>query len=368
MISLKKLLEQSSTVAACEVEPVPAQQAGPAVDSEAWMAAWRALTFAVCDSTERAIPPLGPALKQKLSALGRTFLEAPSDQSLVSVNEAMCSELAQWSGEASRFYGQHQSELKEIIAVVARTAEALGQRDDRYSVEIGGFATRLQTVAGESDLPSIRRSIIESAGAMQTCVTRMATEGRETVRVLSAQADEYKQRMEEAERISLLDPLTGAVNRRGLERDLGRRMQDGKPFSLILIDLDDFKAVNDLYGHAAGDDMLRQFASELATRFPAADLVARFGGDEFVGVVDGFATVAEARMAQVRSWVMGNYRVSNGQSKRVEVKANASLGMAAWDGKETSDELLARADARMYEAKRAGKLIPALPEPVGARA
>ena len=305
MISLKKLLEQSHVGAAQIEKPPPAEEVAPGVESEEWLKAWRALTFAVCDSTERAIPPLGPALKQRLSALGRTFFSEPTEKSLWNVNQAMCQELAQWSGEASRFYGEHQRELMEIMAVVARTAEVVAQRDDRYSQEIGGFATRLQSVAEESDIAVIRRSILESAGAMQTCVTRMAREGEETVRLLSAKTEEYRNRMQEAERISLVDPLTTVANRRGLELDLARRMQLGKPFSVIVMDLDGFKKLNDQYGHAAGDDLLRQFASELGTQFPAHDLVARLGGDEFVGVVTGHANEAEVRIGRLRTWVMG---------------------------------------------------------------
>ncbi len=355
MISLKKLLEQSHVAAAPITEPLPAEKVAPGVESEKWLKAWRALTFAVCDSTERAIPPLGPALTQKLSALGRTFLSEPTEESLSHVNQAMCRELAQWSGEASRFYGEHQRELMEIMAVVAQTAEVVAQRDDRYSREIGGLATRLRSVAEESDIAAIRRYILESAGAMQTCVTRMAREGEETVRQLSATTDEYRNRMQEAERISLLDPLTAVANRRGLERDLAGRMQRGKPFSVIVMDLDGFKSLNDRYGHAAGDDLLRQFASELGSQFPAHDLVARLGGDEFVGVVTGHADDAELRIGRLRTWVMGTYRVSDAQEKKIEVKINASLGAAGWDGKESSDSLLARADVKMYEAKREGK-------------
>ena len=355
MISLKKLLEQSHVGAVPIAEPLPTQEVAPGVESEEWLKAWRALTFAVCDSTERAIPPLGPALKQKLSALGRTFFSEPTEESLSNVNHAMCQELAQWSGEASRFYGEHQRELMEIMAVVARTAEVMAQRDDRYSQEIGGFATRLRSVAEESDIAAIRRSILESAGAMQTCVTRMAREGEETVRQLSAKIDEYRNRMQKAERISLVDPLTAVANRRGLERDLALRMQQGKRFSVIVMDLNEFKSLNDRYGHAAGDDLLRQFASELGTQFPAHDLVARLGGDEFVGVVTGHANEAEARTGRLRTWVMGNYRVSDAQDKKIEVKINASLGAASWDGKESSESLLARADAKMYEAKRESK-------------
>ena len=358
MISLKKLLEQSHVSAAQIEKPLPAEDVAPGVESEEWLKAWRALTFAVCDSTERAIPPLGPALKQRLSALGRTFFSEPTEESLWNVNQAMCQELAQWSGEASRFYGEHQRELMEIMAVVARTAEVVAQRDDRYSREIGGFATRLQSVAEESDIAVIRRSILESAGAMQTCVTRMAREGEETVRLLSAKTEEYRSRMQEAERISLVDPLTTVANRRGLEQDLARRMQQGKPFSVIVMDLDGFKKLNDQYGHAAGDDLLRQFASELGTQFPAHDLVARLGGDEFVGVVTGHANEADARMGRLRTWVMGNYRVTDAQEKKIEVKINASLGAAGWDGKESGESLLARADLKMYEAKRESKAQP----------
>ena len=364
MISLKKFLDERTPSAIAlpspaipvakdvTVKPDPGISAEIKRGTDPGTKAWLTLLQSAGDAAAMAIPPLGPALNLRLSVLRRTYTAAPGAEVLNAIGESLCTEFTGWSQEAAKFYSDHQEELKEITSAVARTAEAIGERDDRYATEIGGFATRLRSVAEQNDIAVIRKSIMESTGAVHACVTRMAKEGRETVRQLSAQTEEYRRRMEAAERISLVDPLTGVLNRRGLDRELQRRMGEGRPFFLTMMDLDKFKAVNDRFGHAAGDDLLRQLGSELLSHIPAPDTAARLGGDEFVVVSSGPESGAEALTTKIRSWVLGKYRVSDGNNGKVEVMADASLGTTPWDGRETADVLMARADAHMYKAKK----------------
>ncbi|HRI52198.1 MAG TPA: GGDEF domain-containing protein [Pseudomonadota bacterium] len=90
---------------------------------------------------------------------------------------------------------------------------------------------------------------------------------------------------ERERRLALTDPLTGASNRRFFvefaQREIERLRRYGLPFSLCYLDLDNFKDVNDQYGHSTGDDLLRQLVQALASQVRASDLVARMGGDEF---------------------------------------------------------------------------------------
>jgi diguanylate cyclase (GGDEF)-like protein len=319
------------------------------------IAIWRELLFTTGDAAARASPPLGPALSQKLSAAGRGISTPPTAESVGSANQQACTQLRDWADKAARFYGQHQLELKEIMTVVARTADTLGQRDERYAQEIGGFATRLREVADQPDITLLRRSIVESAGAVQNCVARMAKEGRETALKLNAQTAEYRRRMEEAERISLIDPLTSVLNRRGMERDLEGRLAAGRPFALALMDLDKFKSINDSFGHSAGDDLLRQLGAELLTQFPRPDAVARLGGDEFV-VVSSNASGAQVLVSRLRQWVLGKYRIPDSGGVKVEISIEASIGSAIWDGRETAQALVTRADQLMYQNKNAAQI------------
>jgi diguanylate cyclase (GGDEF)-like protein len=125
----------------------------------------------------------------------------------------------------------------------------------------------------------------------------------------------------------------------------------GKPFCLIMIDLNDFKDVNDRFGHLAGDHLLKQLAVELRAQFTPPDMVGRWGGDEFVAIAAGLLKDGEERAERIRKWALGEYKVSGGESL-VKIGVGASIGVVQWDGAETGLDLLARADQRVYANKK----------------
>jgi diguanylate cyclase (GGDEF)-like protein/PAS domain S-box-containing protein len=159
-------------------------------------------------------------------------------------------------------------------------------------------------------------------------------------------------------RISRTDALTGLLNRGAfmdtIERHLKRLRRDTGPSVLMYVDLDNFKAVNDFRGHNAGDEALFQVREILLKSTRPTDVVARLGGDEFaVWLVGADQSAGEARARQIleRSKALASY------SGSPDKPLGMSIGIAPWsagDG-ETVDQLIARADAAMYGAKKSGK-------------
>jgi diguanylate cyclase (GGDEF)-like protein len=238
--------------------------------------------------------------------------------------------------------------------VLSTAAESVGERDKKYASEIGALTTQLGSIAGQNNVARMRRSIMESAHELKLCVARMTEESKVLVTTLSAEVREYRKRLDEAERASNTDPLTELANRRAFEKHLEGRIAAGKPFSLIMIDLDCFKGVNDRYGHVAGDDLLRQFAAELKAQFNVWDLVGRLGGDEFVAVTTGTADECALRVDKIQKYALGDYKIMH-EGQTVKVSLSASIGVATWDGHEAPLDLLARVDAAVYEAKGSGE-------------
>ena len=162
------------------------------------------------------------------------------------------------------------------------------------------------------------------------------------------------------------DALTGLWNRSGLMSALSRATSGGRAgterIALLYVDLDGFKAVNDLLGHAAGDDLIRQAAARISGAVPANCLVARLGGDEFIIVVPvqdrpAALAIGDAVIEAVsRPYEMGALSVP---------PIGASIGIACSDRLQTSEELLAEADAALYQAKNAGKGQCVLAAPAG---
>jgi diguanylate cyclase (GGDEF)-like protein len=178
----------------------------------------------------------------------------------------------------------------------------------------------------------------------------MVRDGQESVSDLHAQVRVYKDRLEEVERIASEDPLTGLTNRRMIERQLELRISQSRPFSVIYIDLNGFKQINDTFGHLAGDDLLKQFAGELRAAFRTTDTVGRWGGDEFIVLVDGDFCDAATSAQRIGKWVDGEYALTTESGVR-KIQVSAASGITPWQAGDTPAKILERADAAMYEHK-----------------
>lgn len=148
------------------------------------------------------------------------------------------------------------------------------------------------------------------------------------------------------EDLARTDELTGLANRRALDEALVRSLavaeRSGRPVSIVLLDLDRFKVFNDSFGHPAGDRLLRETARAWQAVLRPSDTLARFGGEEFLAVIPDTDAEAASVLAE-------RLRVL------VPERQSASAGVATWNGHEAMADLVARADAALYRAKRAGR-------------
>jgi diguanylate cyclase (GGDEF)-like protein len=176
--------------------------------------------------------------------------------------------------------------------------------------------------------------------------------------------------------LALLDDLTGVANRRHLLQRLGeecaRSERSSEPFSLLVIDLDGFKTINDTHGHAAGDACLQHFTLMAQTRLRPGDMLARTGGDEFCVVLPS-STLREA--AAIARRVLEVCRQDAVNCTGIDIPIAISIGVAQWDRGvgQFPDRLIAHADHALYAAKKNGKndfavhdpAPPLMPDPIG---
>jgi diguanylate cyclase (GGDEF)-like protein len=159
------------------------------------------------------------------------------------------------------------------------------------------------------------------------------------------------------EKQARIDGLTALANRRHFEDQLAAEVarveRFGGPLGVVIADLDDFKDVNDRFGHPAGDVVLREFARTLEEGIRDIDLAARWGGEEFVLLLPGTDLEGAGRVAERVRRALASRTVLYAQGEPIAM--TASFGVAAMPGASSADELMASADAALYEAKRAGK-------------
>jgi diguanylate cyclase len=162
--------------------------------------------------------------------------------------------------------------------------------------------------------------------------------------------------MLEAHHLALLDTVTGLPNRLAyeerIEQELARWKRFGNPLTILIWDVDDFKSINDRFGHQAGDKALRVIAQSLKARLRETDFIARFGGEEFVCLLCGTQDEEALGVAQeMRSSVESNGFHSQGKPVPVTI----SCGVATFREGDTLDGVFSRADKALYRAKKAGK-------------
>ncbi len=164
------------------------------------------------------------------------------------------------------------------------------------------------------------------------------------------------QRLTELEETALLDPLTQLANRRYMEQHLQEcfelRTRYGWRFGVLYLDIDHFKRVNDTYGHAAGDQVLKSLARTLAGNLRSFDMVGRWGGEEFLIVCPNVNSYHVRDTAERQRMLVEKSTATFGPNTlQVTVSVGATLPRAA----ETMEDLIRRADGLMYDSKRAGR-------------
>jgi len=160
----------------------------------------------------------------------------------------------------------------------------------------------------------------------------------------------------DAEKLASLDPLTGALSRGAIlplvEKSVKRAVRTGIPACVAMIDLDWFKTVNDRFGHLAGDQVLRRVVERISECARQSDVIGRYGGEEFVLLLQGADRYAGARLVErIRLAVSA----TDWSDIAPELKVSVSCGIASVLATDTLETVLARADSALYEAKRGGR-------------
>jgi diguanylate cyclase (GGDEF)-like protein len=260
-------------------------------------------------------------------------------------------------GEALAATHDVNQQLRVIVQAAVEATDAAGARllaDDGTVVETGepdsgGEQLTFDLMAGRTTFGTLTISGPAFDDEQRLAASSLASH--------AAIALENARLRRIVERQALVDGLTGIANRRQCEEaltsEIARAERLGTTLTVVLADLDDFKAVNDAHGHAVGDDVLRTFAGVLRATVRESDLAGRWGGEEFLLLLPGAEAVGAAHLAdRVREGFAE--RSSIGRDGEV-VTVTCSFGVAQYRAGDGQRELFGAADRALYQAKRAGK-------------
>jgi len=172
-------------------------------------------------------------------------------------------------------------------------------------------------------------------------------------------SDRLRENFQLSVKLAVTDAVTGLYNRHymatHLETLMRRAVHGGKPVSILMVDIDFFKVVNDTYGHGTGDEVLKTFAARLAGNIRGIDLASRYGGEEFVIIMpDTELALASSVADRLLEKIGTEPFVVPGIDKSLDITASIGVAMSA-DADDTCEALLERADAALYRAKNNGR-------------
>jgi len=354
MISIRKYLEDGFPPA----DPQPDQSRNRRAVADPLSLSVEAYRSALAEmgrSSVDACAATGPELERGLLAAADTLASGFTADALASAAARVRTQLQSWGRGTARHYRQKAAEVRGMLLVMAHTAESVGQRDHRCAEQMRAVTAQLQQIASFDDITAMRSSIVKSAADLKGSVDRMVAEGKAVLDDLQTRVVTFQEKLEEAEQTAASDALTRLRSRLCVEGQLEQRIAATTPFCVAILDIDGFKHVNDTHGHVVGDELLRQFAAELRAACRSSDIVGRWGGDEFIVLLDCGIAQATAQMDRVAKWVCGNY-VVDGIAGSLKLAVAASTGLAEYTSPETLKQLLDRADAAMYRRKPAPRV------------
>jgi diguanylate cyclase len=289
----------------------------------------------------------------------RALLRGPLDAQQLSRAEMDLSSVIARQGQARRGLAEAKVAVKELLATLIDRIGTMGSSTGRFYEQVGSYQTQLENANDFTTLSAVIKGLLADTEIVRADIHASRAELVDAQRKVDAYETRVRELEHELMQVSALvqkDPLTQAMNRRGLEEafriETARATRYESPLSLAMLDLDDFKKLNDSLGHIAGDRALVHLAQIMKATMRPTDLLARLGGEEFA-VLFPATEIVEAAQATER--LQKELARSNFTFEGKSTPLAFSAGVANWRNAEVLEELLRRADAALYEAKRAGK-------------
>ena len=254
---------------------------------------------------------------------------------------------------------QARDSLKGLINRMLTELNELGSQTGNFHESVGRYADVIEKADSLEGLAGVVREMVEESHTVQSLVRQTQSRLQEEHTRASGLTRRVSELEEEMQRLSdevCTDQLTQVANRRGLmqsfETERARHERSGAPLAIGLLDIDNFKRLNDELGHGVGDEALKSLAALVAKTLRPTDLVARYGGEEFVVLLPG-TPMDEAQniLTRLQRTLTGGLFMH----EQKQVFVTFSAGVTAYRLPERIEDALERADQGMYEAKRTGK-------------
>jgi diguanylate cyclase len=297
--------------------------------------------------------------RKDLEEFAARIEDAPDERTLEQIAGECVTRCSEYYRKAQQLASERDSELTALVGVVEQLVATVIGDAAVMDEQLANSSDRLGRVLEINDLRILKRRLSLEVTTLKRVIDEQREQHERQRDKMTAEVGKLQRRLVRAKEEATVDGLTRVGNRARFDRALrswvNLHKQNGQSFVLAMVDLDNFKDVNDRCGHQAGDKVLIDAAAVLASAVRPTDVVARYGGDEFAVMLAGMPLgLAEQRFKQVLADIVA-LQIAEPSDGGAPLAMSASIGLTDFDTADTAADVLGRADRALYEAKNAGK-------------
>ena len=289
----------------------------------------------------------------------QSIISGPLDRTKLKQAEKSLKEVVYKQSLVKHSLIEARNSFKAMISTFIDRLKYMGEASELYSGKIENYAQELSKTDDLIKINELVNHLMQDTSVMQTDIMRSRDDLLNQQRAASdAQLRMHKlqEELQQLSEVVRIDQLTGVLNRRGMDEafntEIARHRRNGESLSVALLDIDNFKMLNDQHGHAAGDSALKHLAGVIKRAVRPTDIVTRMGGEEFVVILPNTnLDEAVVTMARLQRSLTKEYFLGNNQKLLITFSA----GVALFKVEDDVATILLRADQAMYLAKKSGK-------------
>lgn len=281
----------------------------------------------------------------------RSALHAGGPARIRTAGEALLASVGDAVERAKKQRISMRSEIADLVRLFHEITASVAGEGAAISAEMGESAARFSALSRINDIRLLKDRLRREVDWLRDTARAREQRWEGVVTSFKDKVESLEEQLLATQQEATLDPLTGVANRRLFDRTLKDMVSNhGRRFALVMIDVDNFKGINDQLGHDTGDRVLQTIAHLFATSVRSEDMVARLGGDEFAILLENVTlTQAGNRVSHIAG------TLSAEAAREGLGKVSISCGVAEYSAGDTPQSLVKRADDALYDAKRQGK-------------
>jgi len=258
------------------------------------------------------------------------------------------------------YFFNKDREFKEVIQVLSTGIASMNRENQHFNTQIHEESLRLENITQLTDIREMKTELVEHVSSLRQFIQEKQAEDSKHIEALSSEVEMLKEELEKTKNLSMTDGLTGAYNRLAFDTQLakwvGGNKRSRRAFSLMMIDIDNFKLINDSYGHPVGDRVIVALVQKCRQFIREDDFLARYGGEEFVILLPETSHRQTLKRARSLCEAISEALYALDDSEKSEpLSFSVSIGVSTFRRDDGADSVLERADKALYAAKAAGK-------------